>query len=268
MKKILMLLLSLVLLALPIQSMADIRMTYQTDADATGVMLMDDDGNVLSAVLDQQSNGDLIDWTLSITTGGSDAGDFSTKAASGTWIRGSSISGLSSLAEGSSTTAPTETPAKPWPEITYARQGISIQPLEEDQRVQSRCGPAKTYHGAGAYKTYKMISTDALFMEGSYVFVDLDYQTVGRRIVYFPISAFNSFNGVPEVSLTSVAAHTTAALTATYGPGYSYDTFEEAALSSGTSLSVFFEENGWVFAEFNCSLGIVRGWIPVDQVAY
>jgi hypothetical protein len=268
MKKALLMLAVLVFLAFPFQSLADIQMTYQTDASATSVMLMDDDGNVLSTVLNKETNGNYIDWTLNIITGGSDAGYFYTKDASGNWIRGNNISGLSSIADSTSTPPPSSPPDKPWPVITYTRQSISVQPLADDQRVQSRCGPAKTYHGAGAYKTYKMLSTDALFVEGNYVFVDMDYLTVGMRIVYFPVNAFYSFNNVPEVSLTSVSAYTTATLTPTFGPGYAYDTFDEAAISSGASLSVFFEENGWVFAEFNSSLGVVRAWIPVDQVGY
>ena len=97
--------------------------------------------------------------------------------------------------------------------------------------------------------------------------VDLDYTTVGRRRVYFPISAFSGTQNVPEVTLSATPAHTTVDLIPTFGPGMEYDTFDEAAISSGTALSVYFEENGWVFAEFASALGTVRAWIPVDQVS-
>lgn len=132
--------------------------------------------------------------------------------------------------------------------------------------MQSRCGPSRTYHGAGAYKTYKMTSTQALFTEGSYVLVDLSYTTVGNRRVYFSTNAFYSMKGVPEATLTGYAAHTLAELTPRFGPSASYDPFDEASIPSGTALSVFFEENGWVFAEFECELGYVRAWIPVADV--
>lgn len=274
MKKIIALCLLLLFAAFPLQSLADLQLTYFTDAGATDVMVMGDDNNVLSTVTDKQLSGEQIEWTLNIVTGGADSGYFYVKNADGNWIRGSAISGLASLAGSAVTstpgfdTAPAAPADKPWEVTTYQRYDISIRPLAESERVQSRCGPAKTYHGAGAYKTYKMTSTEALFIEGSYVLVDLDYTTVGKRIVYFPTSAFYSMRNVPSVSLQSVAAYTTSALTPTFGPGYDYDTFDEAAIASGTSLRVFFEENGWVFAEFDCDLGVVRAWIPVEQVGY
>lgn len=37
-------------------------------------------------------------------------------------------------------------------------------------------------------------------------------------------------------------------------------------LPENTEVSVFFETNGWVFAEFNCSLGKVRAWLPAATV--
>ncbi|MDD3214395.1 MAG: hypothetical protein PHY64_12010 [Eubacteriales bacterium] len=276
MKKRIALCLLLLFVLLPFHSLADLQMTYFTDADATDVMVMGDDNSVLSTVIDKQPSGEQTEWTLNIVTGGADSGYFYVKNADGNWLRGSALSGLASLAGSAVTAAPadtpaptiTGTPAKPWEVTAYPRYEISIRPLAEIERVQSRCGPAKTYHGAGAYKTYKMTGTEALFIEGSYVLVDLDYTTVGKRIVYFPTSAFYSMRNVPSVTLQSVDAYTTSALTPTFGPGYDYDTFDEAAIASGTDLRVFFEENGWVFAEFECDLGVVRAWIPVEQVGY
>ena len=37
-------------------------------------------------------------------------------------------------------------------------------------------------------------------------------------------------------------------------------------LKEGADLSVFFETNGWVYAEFNCTLGKARGWLPAATV--
>jgi len=260
----------LLFIFLPVQALANLQLSLTTDASVTDVILMSDDNEVLSAVIDKQVRDDRIEWTLSIDTGVADGGYFYQKDADGNWVRGSRISGLNTLASGGDTTASdaVATDAKPWPEVEYTRYPISIVPLGTDERVQSRCGPAKTYHGAGAYKTYKMISTEALFVEGSYVLVDLDYQTVGKRIVYFPASAFRSVRGVPEASLSSVSAYAAESLIPTFGPGYDYDTFDEAEIAAGTSLGVFFEESGWVFAEFECALGVVRAWMPAGSVAY
>jgi hypothetical protein len=225
---------------------------------------------VLSTVIDKQARNDQLEWTLSIDTGSADGGYFYQKDAEGNWVRGNRISGLNTLASGGDTAASAAAApdAKPWPEAEYTRYPLTIIPLGTDERVQSRCGPAKTYHGAGAYKTYKMLSTEALFTEGGYVLVDLDYQTVGKRIVYFPSSAFRSVRGVPEASLTPFTAYTAESLIPVFGPGYDYDTFDEAEIAAGTSIGVFFEESGWVFAEFECALGVVRAWIPVGSVDY
>ena len=288
MKRWLALCLAGVVLALPLCALADIQLTVSTDLNATGLVLMDAQGNSLSTVLGQSANGNLLEWTLLVRTDAADSGTFYSKDPTGNWIRGADMSGLNALGNVSGTgstgssagtgavssaVAPTATPPAasslpPWPQVQNPRISISVHPLPEDERVASKCGPAKTYHGAGAYKTYKMISTQALFTEGSYVLVDLDYTTVGRRIVYFPKSAFSGIGNVPAANLTGVPAYTNASLTPTFGPGYAYDTFDEAAIGNQTPLQVFFEENGWVFAEFSCGLGVVRAWIPVAQVGY
>ena len=37
-------------------------------------------------------------------------------------------------------------------------------------------------------------------------------------------------------------------------------------LGRGSLVNVFFETDGWVFAEFGCALGTIRGWIPAGMV--
>ena len=234
-----------------------------TDASAQGAVLMDENGTSVSTVLGSQSvNGQTV-WTLQVTKSAATTFYLYTRDASGNWIN-TALSYQSDWIF-----QPGNTPTvngKAWSVKEYALTPINIIPLAEDERVQSRCGPSKDYHGAGAYKTYKMTSTDALFTEGRYVLVDLQYTTVGRRRVYFPVSAFSSVRDVPEETLSGVAAYTTSDLIPTFGPGLTYDTFDEAAISSGTTLTVFFEEDSWVFAEFTCDLGVVRAWIPTEQV--
>lgn len=38
-------------------------------------------------------------------------------------------------------------------------------------------------------------------------------------------------------------------------------------LKAGSSVTVFFQTKGWIFAEFNCSLGLIRAWLPAAYVA-
>ncbi len=141
---------------------------------------------------------------------------------------------------------------------------------DESKRYQSFFGPnRKNYHGAGAYKPYKVTSATALFSEGGYVLVDLSYRTVGRRIVYFQAGALTN-TSVREETLTGHAARTSSSVQPYYGPGGVYDAVTDSnravILDANTSVSVFFETNGWVFAEFNCELGLIRAWLPVDSV--
>ena len=37
-------------------------------------------------------------------------------------------------------------------------------------------------------------------------------------------------------------------------------------LTPGTEVSVFFETDGWVYAEFTCGTGLVRAWLPAGYV--
>ena len=153
---------------------------------------------------------------------------------------------------------------KAWPTVTLQMTQVYFHP-SGDKRVQSYCGPGD-YHGAGAYKTLKMRSTYALFTDGNYTYMDLDYMTVGHRRVYFRNSAYPKNANVPAFNYSAVPATLTQSVTPLFGPGGDYDTFEEAKISAGTQLSVFFEESGYVFCEFNCKLGTVRGWISAGSV--
>ena len=124
-----------------------------------------------------------------------------------------------------------------------------------------------------------MSKASALFREGDYVLVDLDYRSVGRRCLYFRDYMLTD-SDVESVTLESVAAVTTEKAYPRFGPGTEYDgvvqqeqqedgsvqTFR-VNLKEGTPVNVFFETNGWVFAEFRCGLGTVRAWIQADQVA-
>jgi hypothetical protein len=62
----------------------------------------------------------------------------------------------------------------------------------------------------------------------------------------------------------------------TFGPGTNYCKVNETKPSGlmrdvivpgGTEISVFFEAEGWVYAEFtDSSLGLITGWFPKDKV--
>ncbi len=166
------------------------------------------------------------------------------------------------------TQEPEPTPAAiPWPSYILPRYSLNpIYPDDKITRVQARTGPSKNYSEAGAYKTLKMSRTDGLFVEGTYVLVDMNYPTVGVRRVYFPKGTFHNTYTVPETTLAGYPAVTTQAVSPRYGPGFIYDPFPEAAVAAGTSVTVFFEENGYVFAEYEAGFQLLRAWINAADV--
>lgn len=169
---------------------------------------------------------------------------------------------------------PDDTADQEWPTMTLNGVGTSLRALnDESKRHQSFFGPNKNYPGAGAYKPYKVTSATALFCEGDYVFVDMSYQTVGRRCVYFKASSLTNANA-QYVSLTAYPAVTTVRVQPHFGPGYEYDSVikkngnsnEDIILNTGTRINVFFETDDWLFTEFSCALGTVRAWLPSNTV--
>lgn len=194
----------------------------------------------------------------------------------------------------------------PWPtrDITGTRVSFRNFGNTSEQRHQSYYGPGKQYAQAGAYKPYKVRTSSALFQEGDYVLVDFDYQTAGKHCVYFKASTLENKPYLEQVSLTGYPAVTNTMLIPMCGPGTDYEyvtqrkqskyaTYDVATLiglfgdtwvifqaivksykddkfcvylESGTNVSVFFESNGWVFAEFTCEAGLVRAWLPASSV--
>lgn len=270
MKKWLLTMVLVVLLAIPPMALSESYLVFTTEPAVYGLMLMDDNGEVISSVSAKKETATAIYWTLRIRNSGAAYATFYEQDSHGNWMKTDLTYELSFFFPDGETSAPAPTAgvaAAAWPEMEYESITVSVYPLPEDKRYQSRCGPSRTYHGAGAYKSYKIESIQALFIEGDYVLADLSYTTVGNRRVYFQTSIFHSLKRVPSVSLEGYPAYTLETLTPRFGPGMKYDSFDQAQIGQGTPLQVFFEENGWVFAEFDCSeLGIVRAWIPVEQV--
>lgn len=156
-------------------------------------------------------------------------------------------------------------PPKPWPvesTVLYALQAVN----KGDQRAMAWCGPGKGYREAGAFKTNKLLKVKGILTQGDYVLVDMDYAGVGRRRVYFNQRAFKDTGHVPQRDLTGYDAFTVRDAMPLYGPGSGFDDFDGETLPGGVQISVFFEENGWVYAQFNSSEGLARGWIEEGSV--
>ncbi len=158
-----------------------------------------------------------------------------------------------------------DAPASPWPaDIAAAYDLVAVN--KGDKRAMAYCGPGKEYREAGAFKTNKLTRVKGIFTEGNYVLADLDYTGVGKRRVYFRKSAFKNSDSVPSWDLAGVDAITLAGLKMYFGPGGEYDDFDGEGLPAGSQIRVFFEERGWVFAEFMTSQGMVRAWVEAGAV--
>ena len=169
-----------------------------------------------------------------------------------------------------------------WPEIPMNGISVKLTELEKDNRHQSYLGPdRKKYPGSGAFVPRNVRAVTALFQEGKFILADLDYPAVGRRCVYFMSYSIRNTSGreIPAVTLTAHPAEVTESVQPAYGPGDVYDVLKKAEtarngqmmykkviLEAGTEINVFFEMNGWAFAEFQCTLGLVRAWVPADCV--
>ena len=152
----------------------------------------------------------------------------------------------------------------PWPSYTLTKYSLKIANTSTNKQTFS--GPSRNYTEAGNYLVSKITRTDGLLCEGSYVLVEMNYTTVGLRRVYFSRGTFTNSYVAPEVSLLGYPAVTTQSVSAWYGPGPMYCAFKEANVGANTTISVFFEENGYVFAEYEAGFQLVRAWINANSV--
>jgi len=167
--------------------------------------------------------------------------------------------------------------AASWPTITLNRTYTHLRPTDDDvtYHYQAFFGPGKNYHGAGAYRADYAKRVETIFKVGNYVLTDIMYQTVGRRCVWFQSGSLTN-NYFEEATLTPVPAKVTADVQPMFGPGNNYNKVDETKpsgakrdviVANGTDINVFFEADGWVYAEFtDSSLGLITGWFPKDQV--
>lgn len=137
----------------------------------------------------------------------------------------------------------------------------------KESRRQATAGPGDFYATAGAYKPYKQRGVTAFFACGDYVLVHLQYQTVDDRYLYFKRTAFDKLPNVPEMTeLAYFEGTALCQMEPSWGPGSQYSTESEYVIYARTPVKVFFEENGYVYAEFQCAKGTVRMWLPKAQV--
>lgn len=140
---------------------------------------------------------------------------------------------------------------------------------DEAQRVFAYYGPGEEFGSAHGYKPYKQLGITAYCNEGGWVLIHLKYRTAKERYLYMPDTAFTSLGGVTIAGEVQYYDGVTVC-NAPVRLGPSDEFISEDNLTSipeNTAIRVFFQENGYMFAEFRAGSGNVRMWIPDYAVA-
>ena len=99
--------------------------------------------------------------------------------------------------------------------------------------------------------------------------IHLKYKTAKERYLYMPDTAFTSLGSVSDVTeMQYYDGVTICEAPVRLGPSDEF--ISEANLTSipdNTAVRVFFQKNGYMFAEFRDGSAPVRMWIPDDAVA-
>ena len=171
----------------------------------------------------------------------------------------------------------------PWLETAQTQQTIPSVPVlsevypgfeahlrisnDNDFRVRSYAGPGEAFVYSGGYKPYQQKEIIVYYEEDGFVLADVSYQTLEERFVYLPRISFDSIGAVPTVSdLEYYHGITTTRIRPSWGPDNRFYSVESLAVDKGAEVKVFFQENGFVFAEYVCEKGTVRMWLPANNI--
>ena len=151
---------------------------------------------------------------------------------------------------------------------TFPGVAAWLRSLEGNSRAFSFGGPGYNYSDTGGYKPAKQVRITAFFVYDGWVLADVSYATAEERYVYLRKSSFDHLStDVPEIQeLPGYDGVTTAPVEPSWGPSEDFNTSSDHKIPEGTSFIAFFQENGYVYAEFTCAKGKTRMWLPADHV--
>lgn len=151
----------------------------------------------------------------------------------------------------------------------YGKKEVRLKTLtNKEQRVLAYYGPSKNHVSAGGYKPDKQVKVEAYFNEAGWVFIDLKYKTAQERYLFVGDNAFDSLAGVTNVSeMAYFEGITVRDTNPRLGPSTEFFFADELKnLSAGNAIKMFFQKNGFVYAEFMKGAKPVRLWIPLSDV--
>ena len=145
---------------------------------------------------------------------------------------------------------------------------------DKNDRAYSKTGPGN-YLTAGGYKPHQQQEMTAYFMDHGWIYVFMDYQTEEDRCVYFRKSDFET--PIPELpDISNIETWEGTVLSDTlpcWGPSSQFNLLSVFPVKEGTQIRAFFQENGYVYAEFEAintlteKSDTARLWLPADSVS-
>ncbi len=152
---------------------------------------------------------------------------------------------------------------------TYPQRDVKLRLLNDtESRVPAYAGPGTSYVSEWGYKPYKQVKITAYFIQDDWVFVDFKYQTVEERYLYLKKNKFESIPGDIPV-LTSMPFYTGKVnedVLPAWGPSSEFNRVDTYKVRAGTPIQAFFQENGYVYAEYSFNKKPIRMWLPADKV--
>ena len=151
---------------------------------------------------------------------------------------------------------------------TYPGRAVKLKYLENGGRAQSYTGPGKSYVSSGGYKTQKLKTVTVFFVENGWVLTDYGVNTREEKYIYFERASFDDVTAVPTLStMPRFNGTILESIDPKWGPGSQFKTVDYYHATAGTSIKVFFQENGYVYGEYQSVTGLARMWFPAESVA-
>ena len=162
--------------------------------------------------------------------------------------------------------SPVTVPAVPSLTELFPGTGSELRPFQKkDERITAYSGPGKDYVKI-ASSTPSGKEEIAYFVENGWVFAYLKSQEP-HMYFYTLEKNYRKLGDVPRTeALEGLSGIMTEDAVPRWGPGEKFGATEECLAAEGTPVSVFFKDSGYVYAEYSCTQGKVRMWLPERSV--
>ena len=133
-------------------------------------------------------------------------------------------------------------------------------------------GPGRNgdYSEDDTYFNRNVYSVTGLWRESyngtTYICIEFKANPSYYRRVYVTNTYFSGVGYLPLIQLEGKPAYVAQSCKALFGPGEEFNPLKISSVAQGTSITVYFEENGYVFADFINANGRVRAYLPASCV--